>query len=878
MPRSARLLTPVLAFFCIAGHALLAQSSSCVNDKKNPCNGISVGKPKVFDNRTLTLMIENLSQTLQNMQTGFINQQSVAAALGNIQGFQTHEVTSSLQVNPVPIPGLTQAVTNSTGNVDTSGNILPNNGQSNTTQTQTTTSSNAFTPTAPALDAAPTFSGFNPTYGENAADLLTDQVNLSYQIFNLRMILDRALSDRLLHDAKPGENSTRLQAVLGFNVSIDPPRTANDAVAVVEISLCNKPESEAKAFQTKTFQEKRKDENNGGVCGAEAQEEDRGTGFSLVALMPQEKTYNAASLSSKSNAFGGTAVVKTIQVGYSQRRSGQTFYLYRDNDTISYERMDPDRPNELIFGWTFRPVLGRRSVSPGMRQLFAVASLPVKDCTDEDQARKPGAPTPVCLADLAAHVRTYWKKYDAGTLTSFLPHDENRATRLKYAATFQLTRPEIFENRYLNFADYYNIRVESSSTYQNELGPVVTKVSWTPIGSKMVLVSAIGNNFFTGTQVAIGDKTYSGAGDGLVLKSNQAFDLLTTADALAAGPGAIIGRYGTSVPLYQANTGQQQGIQITEAKTGPALSGTRSLNIYLGSHNGGPLSVQDLPLGPDRRTTTPLIYVGGSTLPLPYNIVQVSERRPGQTDIPRVLLQTAISDSQATAANGTIRVTWPFLSEIWTSTYHVTNPADAYQAARVGEKGLLLFSKNEAGFVRDPHDPITALSATSCWQILAADQPIKLRTSTCTGGDNSSQGLGPNTVFVTLKAAAPDNVVLLDPYGAAFTLTVPKATSSDADKTKVVMLKQYDSTWTEIAVDDGSAVGSVEANQTHPAFVVVPGKNGEKSKSIKVEITRDLTSKPGNLDLTVLDKNGKSITAVKLQVVCTDCKNSDGGK
>jgi hypothetical protein len=33
-----------------------------------PCNGISVGEPRVFDNRTLTLMLESLSATLQSQQ------------------------------------------------------------------------------------------------------------------------------------------------------------------------------------------------------------------------------------------------------------------------------------------------------------------------------------------------------------------------------------------------------------------------------------------------------------------------------------------------------------------------------------------------------------------------------------------------------------------------------------------------------------------------------------------------------------------------------------------------------------------------------------------------------------------------------------------
>src|SRR5450631_4475657 len=55
------------------------------------CNGVSVGAPKVFDNRTLTLMLESLSQTLLAQQQSYIDQKSVAAALANIQGFTQTE-------------------------------------------------------------------------------------------------------------------------------------------------------------------------------------------------------------------------------------------------------------------------------------------------------------------------------------------------------------------------------------------------------------------------------------------------------------------------------------------------------------------------------------------------------------------------------------------------------------------------------------------------------------------------------------------------------------------------------------------------------------------------------------------------------------------
>jgi hypothetical protein len=299
----------------------------------------------------------------QQTQNGVIDLKSVAAALNNLQGLSQQETSTALSVTGSPTPATTLTSTLNTGNVDTSGNPLPN---TTTTQNQTTNSS--VTPTAPAFDSFATLpAGFNPTFGSSASDLLNDQMNLSYQIVNLQMLLDRALSDRIYPQDSGG--GTRLQTVLGFNVSLDPPRTANDAVAVVEVTLKSDP----------------------------------GGDISLVALMPQEKTYNAAALSSKSNAYSGAAMAGAFQVGGGVRKRSQVFYLYKDVDTLSYERMTPD--GSIVFGWMFRPVLGRRSVTRGFKQLFAVLALPRTDCIDP-------AKDDACAIKVTPTVRTYWKKYD----------------------------------------------------------------------------------------------------------------------------------------------------------------------------------------------------------------------------------------------------------------------------------------------------------------------------------------------------------------------------------------------------------------------------------------------------------------------------------
>ena len=885
--------------------------------KNNPipraCNGISVGAPKVFDNRTLTLMLESLSQTLQAQQQNYIDQKSVAAALANIQGFTQTESATNLSLTTTPTPATEVKTTLNTGNVNASGTPLPN-----TSQRQTDVSRAAVTPQAPALDTAPAFQGFTPTYGNSASDLLSDQVNLTYQIFNLRMILERSLSDRLLPDAKgtADDNKTRLQAVLGFNVTLDPPRTANDAVAVVEVTLTSKDKKE----------------------------------LSLVALMPQEKTYNAAALNTKSNAFGGSAVVSSFQVGFSARKRGQVFYLYRDNDTISYERMTGD-PAKIVFGWMFRPVLGRKSVSPGLRQLFAIAALPnvdrLKDakCTGND---KDGIP---CDLSFSAAVRTYWKKYDRGTLTSFERRDTNRAKEFWYRLSLTLAEPQIFDKgRYVNEAAY-TVGVRPSSEYEHDLRPTVSDVTWRPTGAKNIVISARGNNFFSQTKVALGDTTYAD-GAGLILKSNQAFDLVTTLDALVNGPGTIIGRYDISVPLTQDDVPYnfKDGVEVRNAYLGSAIAGNRKIEINLqkraseqqqteieplkkaaesaqrelvqaGREKAGSpaeraarnrlvdaraefgskyreihrLDVRNLPLLQVTKTLqapeTPIVSVNGTPLDLPY---EISNTTDGGMHV--VVIQANVKDSLVSeSGGGIVKVSWPFYpQDKWTTTYRLYNPDLAYEVTRVSSKSIVIHRNDGWDFTNGPEvsDPTSA-----CWELIAGDtelpltaacpaRPVpeecqkKAKTDACTP---PALGLISDYTVAATVADLPDRVVLVAPSGAVYNLTVPPLKAKD-NKPVPIELKQYDSQWIEIKASelttsamaaaaaatgsaaakgakDFSGLTAVEANSA-PVNYILPEPDpkvlDEKTKqpkpptTIKVEISRALTSKPGTMDIAFL--------------------------
>jgi hypothetical protein len=559
----------VRPYFAVAGLILAAtvlfsqESNSKPSKKKMPptpatlstptgntigARGIVVGVPKVFDDRALTLMLETLNNSLSNVNV--VNQQTLAQAIGTIQGSRTHEVASAFTLQGTPTPQI-QTENSQSSAPNATGQMAPASAS-----LKTTTTSASVTPGIPwSSDMATLPTAYtNLNYNMSSSDLLSEQVDLMYQIFNIRMLLDRSLSDRLLWETqtdKPTHRptdrpTTRLQAVIGLNVTVDPPGDAENAAAVVEVTLF-KPCLTEKGMQP---------------CRAT----DQGTNhLSLVAVMPQEHTYNAAALNSKATAFGGAAVAKMINVGFTDRRRGQTYYLFRDNDTVSFERQtDPDS-TAITFGWVFRPVLGRKSVAPGMRQMFAVVSLPDDDAPCDDPDNCP----PV---KIQANVHAYWKKYDPKNLTTSSISEIGFGAKLIRVLSLGMAAP------YPPAGDSdirkgYPINVPKTSNSLTGLQPTVAEIQWRPAGAKQAVISVKGTNLFDGTAVALGDKVYAGNGDGLRFVNNQNLDITTDLTALLAD-GAVLGRYAPARPLSidRAKT-------IDPAKTGLMIQSEGSLPL-----------------------------------------------------------------------------------------------------------------------------------------------------------------------------------------------------------------------------------------------------------------------------------------------------------
>ena len=327
-------------------------------------NGITIGQAKAFDNRSLQLRIERLSASLANLKV--INQ-NVTENLSTIQQQTTTKTSRSLTVeakakpatvaegaSPEPAPETNVATAESASSGDT-----------------------AQSETSPTVALAP-------------SDVLSNQLNLASQILNLETLYERSLTDRLLG------KKTRLQTVLGFQVSITPPHGCENSVAVAEVGVR--------------------------MLGAHP--------ISLVALIPQEKTYNAQTVSTSAQSISGSAVASVLTLGFDSKGESRQLFIHRDSDTIAFERDARSQPtvfdndsSATVFGWEFRPVLGRSTVTAGTRQMLAVIAVPTEEFQNQEEIT------------LQVQTRSYWRHFNRRTQTSggkwgLLPWRVDRSMRI----------------------------------------------------------------------------------------------------------------------------------------------------------------------------------------------------------------------------------------------------------------------------------------------------------------------------------------------------------------------------------------------------------------------------------------------------------------
>jgi hypothetical protein len=775
--------------------------SPCFAQSKRTDNGIGVSDPKPFDNRTLTLKLEELDRSLAAIQV--IDSNQLAKSIGLLQGYQTRDVSRSGQLSMVPIPGLTTS-TETTLDTDAQGNVVSKvlNKESSTR--------NEFSLTTPELPAMTTAPSSGLTTGYDSETLLTKQIDLMYQRFGYQLFLERALSDRVIKGGKP-----RLQAVMGFNIDLSPPEDAKNKAAFVEIEI----------------------------------HEVDGESVSLVAMMPQEKTYNSFKVSTKSNSFGGAAAAKVFTLGYSERRSGQTFYLYQDADTVTFQKRENNSSlNEMPkFGWEFRPVLGRESVSSGMRQMYAVIALPKEDGkVNTDKVKISGS------------IRTYWRKYNRNSQTT----DDKEYDERKYAFT--------------------NVEIPTTDSVQKNLQPQDLAVDWYATDNQTAVVSVKGKNLFSGTNVLMGNRLLTNPETGLVFKSDQSIMMKAPLSLLAQGDAVISGRYGEAMALQNTDV-KGKGVAIHAITSDIQTTGKISiLNIKLKSRDFKSFTLNDL--GKSSPNYKFLIGLGDTAI-LPSSRItetdcdtlekptdQATEEEKKAYELKKLnntclLLQAAVpSDTLKNDVPVTVSV--PFMGSRWRDTYTFFNlTSSTMQITRLGGgdtsnttitifSGRQLYNKKEHPW-RVVLDKIYTPCVSSPTQDVSSPTPC----------DDNLKIEQDKIMILTVPTSTVNgfkNLVVLPPFDntSPISMAIPEATPA-APKSKP---KLTDPQVVEVDLNNyvgakftGEALNGVK--QVVFGDVSLPFTVGKDNKEITIYLLPPVTDKKGRVQLLLKADSGDPIPA-----------------
>jgi hypothetical protein len=299
---------------------------------------------------------------------------------------------------------------------------------------------------------------------------------------------------------------------------------------------------------------------------------------------------------------------------------------------VAFEREPDASQGTIVFGWEFRPVLGRRTVSAGTRQMLAVVAIPVADTDAINDSL------------LEVKTRSYWRKYNPKVQTSspnwsWLPWRVDRSARRE-------SQPQI-------------LPVPSTAGIQSALAPSVTGISWVNSGKGKATVIVNGRNFFSGTKVVMGGEVHKEEDGSITLKSDQALEFETTIDSLTTGDGVLSGRFGPAQRLRIPNellpvaSLDIQRATIRPLRKSKAVRIRIDIAAYDNHGNNPPLTIADLLKLPD-----PILFVGNEPVAMPYDYY---ERSPTLTpDDPTRISVEAWIPSQSLSRSSSVSFRVPF--------------------------------------------------------------------------------------------------------------------------------------------------------------------------------------------------------------------------
>jgi len=477
-------------------------------------NGIIVTAPKIYDDSALVLMLNAARLKLATLQA--FDQTGLTSRIGAVTGATLSQQSISGQILGPPIPqAVTQSLgaTGSTQTVGTAGNtgttqtttgpngtttvqtIGNTSGQNVTTNaglpvenvTTTIAPQSAAVPTGPQLSAALPSTGFNIS----SLNALNEMMQLNYEITNLQLLLEGSLTDRYIE----GTRDIKPKTTLGFSITIQNPENFRDAVAVLEVEAVN-PKLPA------------------------GQPDERELP-AVTAILPREKTYNVANISDKMMSFGGGVVTQVINGGFSYLHGRKNYFIVQDQDTLAMMRESSD-DKSTVFSWQFRPVLGQRVVTAGLKQTFVQLAAPI----EADAG---------CFGSLK--IKTYWRKLDRkrNVLGDVIPET-------------------------LRISDLNPIsRIDQT--------PIPKDVSYKDLGSGMVVASVKGE-FLPGTYVRIGNNYYREGSPGFTWELSRIRFVANAAD-VARFSAFLVSRDGKETEIVDPDAPVAPGKFVNPCKSKP---------------------------------------------------------------------------------------------------------------------------------------------------------------------------------------------------------------------------------------------------------------------------------------------------------------------
>ncbi|MBM3476009.1 MAG: hypothetical protein FJX75_22295 [Armatimonadetes bacterium] len=485
MPRVLRRECATLVLLCVVGLPTSSASDRTSAPPKpdgcpdgvveqpllDPVNGITVSEPKLLDERSLLEKLQNLRMKLASLNA--LDQTTLTGQLGTLQGLEAGYSQFSLQTN-----------------------LLSPQVSRPTDVKKETVSGYPETPPEPV--EAPTPTSTSPKVPEEfkigARNMLAEQLQIMYEIINTQTLLEMTLSDRVFEKTR-GDYKPRLRAVLGFPICVEP--KYKKAVAEIEIDL-------------------RTIDADGG------QKEPA----SVVFLMPDERTYNVSTFSSRSAGFGLGAALQLWAPGISGGSTRQALYLVRDRDVVAFVRPPGTFGVHFArFGWQFRPVLGRKTVDyiPN-RLMLASLALPAGSQQEGYQ--------------FSARIYTRWRRYESRTriVGDAIPGSDRMYRFDSSTRQIPVWTPEEVEKR---------------------VGPRVYDITVRDVGEGSVIVDVLGQNFLPNTVVRLGRTTYTT--DTLFVRhSEQRLRFVADALSLLRYEPLVIGPYGEPQSLQDLSREERE--------------------------------------------------------------------------------------------------------------------------------------------------------------------------------------------------------------------------------------------------------------------------------------------------------------------------------